>query len=65
MSADLGIAVVGFIALTGVFIILLGPVILWYWRINEVVGLLHSIDRHLELMAPSREPEAEYGPEDE
>jgi hypothetical protein len=36
-------------------------VILWYWRINEAVDLLHSINRNLELIAGSREPRAEYG----
>ena len=41
---------------------LLRHVILWYWRINEAVDLLHSINRNLELIAGSREPRAEYGP---
>jgi hypothetical protein len=42
---------------------LLRHVILWYWRINEAVDLLHSINRNLELITPSREPKAQYGPE--
>jgi hypothetical protein len=42
---------------------LLRHVMLWYWRINEAVDLLHSINRNLELITPSREPKAEYGPE--
>jgi hypothetical protein len=42
---------------------LLRHVILWYWRINEAVDLLHSINRNLELITPSREPKAQYEPE--
>jgi hypothetical protein len=53
---------IAFVVLAGAFM-LLRHVILWYWRINEAVDLLHSINRNLELMAGSREPKAEYGPE--
>lgn len=42
--------------------LLLRHAILWYWRINEAVDLLHSINRNLELITRSREPKAEYGP---
>jgi hypothetical protein len=53
---------IAFVVLAGAFM-LLRHVILWYWRINEAVDLLHSINRNLELITPSREPKAEYGSE--
>ena len=54
-------AFIAVVVLAGAFM-LLRHVILWYWRINEAVDLLHSINRNLELIAPSGEPKAEYAP---
>jgi hypothetical protein len=53
---------IGVVVVAGAFM-LLRHVILWYWRINEAVDLLHNISRNLELLVSSREPKAEYGPE--
>ena len=58
---ELSRALGGVVILVVVFMVL-RHLTLWYWRINEAVDLLHSINRNLELIAGSREPKAEYGP---
>lgn len=47
------------VALTFIAVVFLiaRAIVLWYWRVNEVVALLKSIDEKLGRMAPApREP---------
>jgi hypothetical protein len=60
MNDQLGSVFAGGLVLIVLFM-LLRRAVLWYWRINEAVNLLRSIDRRLELIAGSHEPQAEYG----
>jgi hypothetical protein len=54
----------GLVILVVLFLILRGFV-LWYWRLNEVVTLLSSIDRHLSFISSRFEPADATQDEDE
>ena len=53
------ISIVGLILAVAILIALFfifRAIVLWYWRVGEVIDLLQSIDERLERMEESRDP---------
>ena len=44
--------------------LLFRAIVLWYWRIDEILGTLKSIDRKLDALPGAKEPPRKDGPSD-